>query len=172
MECDFSVLRDLRKRRGLTVEGLSKLSGVSYVVLSKLERNRGNPGLKTLSAIATALGMATHNLLALAEQQEPFTALARVYKMPGNGECRAIELDGVRVLVMRTAKGAVANEPVPPRDDHARCLVLEGCVKLTVRDRDYVLKAGDGLMWDAVLDHRCEATEPSVFVKILSPKRP
>jgi transcriptional regulator with XRE-family HTH domain len=169
---DFSVLRELRKRRGLTLEGLSKVSSVSYVVLSKLERNQGNPGLKTLDSIAKVLGLATHNLLALAEQQEPCSAWARTHKMPNNAECQVLELDGMRLLVVRAPKGAAGNEPVPLRDDHVRCLVLEGALKITVRGKDYVLKSGDGLMWDGVLDHRYEALEPSAFIKILSPKRP
>ena len=104
MAYDFSVLRELRKRRNLTINELSSLCGVSYVALSKLERNQGNPELKTLDRISKSLGLASHSLLALAEQQEPMTASERKCLILGKAECRAIDLDGTRLFVVRAHK--------------------------------------------------------------------
>jgi transcriptional regulator with XRE-family HTH domain len=172
MTYDFSVLRDLRKRRNLTINELSKLCGISYVALSKLERNQGNPELKTLDCISKALGLASHNLLALAEQQEPLSASERTCRIMGKAECRLIDLDGTRVFVVRAPKGSSGGEPNLHRDDYERCFVLEGRVKVTVRGNDYVLRAGQGLMWDSLFDHRYEVQEPATFIKMLTPKRP
>jgi transcriptional regulator with XRE-family HTH domain len=172
MAYDFSVLRELRKRRNLTINELSSLCGVSYVALSKLERNQGNPELKTLDRISKSLGLASHSLLALAEQQEPMTASERKCLILGKAECRAIDLDGTRLFVVRAHKGAGGDEPSLHRDDYERCFVLEGRVKVTVRGNDYMLRSGEGLMWDSLFDHRYDVQEPSLFIKMLTPKRP
>lgn len=54
MTYDFTVLRELRKKRKLTIAKLSEMCNVSYVAISKLERNQGNPELKTLDRISRA----------------------------------------------------------------------------------------------------------------------
>jgi DNA-binding XRE family transcriptional regulator len=171
MAYDFSVLRDLRKRRNLTINRLSEICGVSYVALSKLERNQGNPELRTLDRIAKALGLATHNLLALAEQQEPMLASERPCHMFGKANGRLIELDGTRLFYVKAPKGSGGDEPSYHRDDYERCFVMEGRVRITVRGNDYILRAGDGLVWDALFDHSYDVQENSQFIKMLTPKR-
>jgi transcriptional regulator with XRE-family HTH domain len=171
MTYDFTVLRELRKRRNLTILKLSKLCGVSYVALSKLERNQGNPELKTLDRISRALGMAAHNLLALAEQREPLGASEKVCRILGKAECRFVELDGTRLFVVKAPKGAGGDEPSFHRDDYERCFVLEGRVKIRIRGRDFQLGPGEGLIWDALTDHQYDVVEPSSFIKMLTPKR-
>ena len=91
MTYDFAIIRHLRKRLGLTIFGLSEKCGVSYVALSKLERNLGNPELKTLDKIARALGLETHNLLALAEHDRGLVLLsAGAREMAASGK-KAVE---------------------------------------------------------------------------------
>jgi hypothetical protein len=35
-----------------------------------------------------------------------------------------------------------------------------------------MLRSGEGLMWDSLFDHHYDVQEPSVFIKMLTPKRP
>ena len=53
-----SVLRAIREKKGMTVRGLAKASGVNYGTISRLE---GSSGVRTsvanLEAIALALGV-------------------------------------------------------------------------------------------------------------------
>jgi XRE family transcriptional regulator, regulator of sulfur utilization len=172
MMYDFSVLRDLRKRRKLTLDRLSKACGVSYVALSRLERNRANPELKTLDRISKALGLATHTLLTLAKREEPFTTSHQKCLILGKAECRYLEMDGVRVFIVHAPKGAAGDEPTFHRDDYERCIVMDGQVKITVRGKDFLLGAGEGLTWDTLFDHHYEVLQPSSFIKMLTPKRP
>ena len=74
MSFDWSVLRRIRKREGMTIQGLSELSGVSYVALSKLERNQANPELRTIERVSRALGVRSHNRVARAERGPPCDA--------------------------------------------------------------------------------------------------
>jgi transcriptional regulator with XRE-family HTH domain len=171
MSYDFDVLRQLRQRRNLTISSLSKLCGVSYVVLSKLEHNQGNPELRTLDRIAKALGMSTHNLLVLAEHPEPVTATERTCQVLGSGQARLIEMNGIRLYVVRAPAGAAGDHNEPHRDDYEHCFVLSGCLQLTVRGNLYRLGPGQGLMWDAQMDHHYSVLEPSSFIMALAPKR-
>jgi transcriptional regulator with XRE-family HTH domain len=66
---DFSVLRQLRKREGLTIADLSSRSGVSPAVISKLERNQTSAELPTLFYLGRAFGMNATDLLMLAESR-------------------------------------------------------------------------------------------------------
>jgi transcriptional regulator with XRE-family HTH domain len=170
MAYDFGVLRELRKNRNLTINALSKMCGVSYVALSKLERNQGNPELRTLERIAKALGVSAHHLLALAQNQQPVRVSHQACKVFGKADCRYVDLDGTRVLIIHAPKGANGVEAEFHRDDYERCVVLNGRVKVTVSGSEFLLGAGDGLAWDAMFDHQYSMMEPSTFVTMLTPK--
>jgi transcriptional regulator with XRE-family HTH domain len=172
MTYDFSILRDLRKTRNLTITDLSKKCGVSYVALSKLERNQGNPELKTLDRIAQALGINTHQLLALADRQRPIQATEQSAKILGKATCRFVNLDGTRIFLIRAPKGAVGTDPAFHCDDYERCFVIDGRLKVNVRENEYTLGAGEALVWDSLYDHAYEAMEATTFIKVLSPKHP
>jgi len=171
MAYDFSVLRKIRRHKGLTIAGLSKKCGVSCVSLSKLERNQGNPELKTLDRIARALGMTSHHLLALTDRHRPTPAAEQTAKILGKATCRFVNLDGTRVFVIRAPKGAAGSEAAFHSDDYERCFVLEGRLKVVVRDSEYLLGPGQGMTWDSLFDHSYEAVEPTTFIKILTPKQ-
>jgi len=172
MMYDFSVLRELRKKRKLTINALSQMSGVSYVALSKLERNQGNPELKTLDRISRAMGLPTHNLLALAEQKRPTQATQQVCTILGTADCRHVDLDGTRIFCVTAPKGCNGMAAEFHRDDYERCFVLDGKLKITIRGSDYVLGPGEALAWDCLFEHTYDVLEPSTFITVLTPKRP
>ena len=169
MTYDFSVLRELRKKRKLTIADLSAKSGVSYVAISKLERNQGNPELKTLDRISRALQLPTHNLLALAEQKHPFqTKEIRCKLLDNKADCRHIDLEGLRVLHITAQRGATGLAPEFHRDDYEHC----GKLKVMVRGSEYILGPGEALKWDCFFEHNYEALEPTTYITVLTPKRP
>src|SRR5690606_250320 len=49
------VIRRIRKEKGISLEELSERSGVAVGMLSQIERDLGNPSLKTLARIRQAL---------------------------------------------------------------------------------------------------------------------
>jgi transcriptional regulator with XRE-family HTH domain len=173
MPYDFTVLRELRKKKGWTVNDLSEKCGVSYVALSKLERNKGNPELKTLDLISRALGLPTFQLVALAEGKGPVLSKAHRAKLAGNqAECCHVNLDGTRICWIETPAGPVAWMPEIHAEDYEHCLVLDGRLKVTIHGTEYNVAAGQGLCWDSFLEHSYEALAPTKFVKVLVPKRP
>src|SRR3954469_8818012 len=60
MLCDR--VRELRKKKGWTLEQLSTACGVSRSMLSQIERNQANPTLGGAFRIAQAFGMSVGNL--------------------------------------------------------------------------------------------------------------
>jgi len=172
MTYDFSVLRELRKKRKMTIADLSKRSGVSYVAISKLERNQGNPELKTLDRISQALQMPAHNLLALAEQKHPIRVEETTCKILEVANCRLVNLDGIRIFSITAPKGARGRQPEFHMDDYEHCFVLSGKVRITIRGSEYTLGSGQALSWDCIFEHNYHVIENSEWIAILTPKRP
>lgn len=60
LETEFSLIRtllDARKAAGMTQQDLANKTGIRQGDISKFERGRGNPSLKTLERLADGLGM-------------------------------------------------------------------------------------------------------------------
>src|SRR5215218_3435235 len=63
-------VRELRRRRGLTLEELAGLSGVSRAMISKLERGEKNPTLVVAARLAEGLGVTLSHLAGMEERLE------------------------------------------------------------------------------------------------------
>jgi len=57
MEVDVVKLRELRKRRVLTLRELEARSGVAYNTIWRLENNKGGAQPRTIRKLAAALGV-------------------------------------------------------------------------------------------------------------------
>ncbi|HEX5592048.1 MAG TPA: helix-turn-helix transcriptional regulator [Solirubrobacterales bacterium] len=61
------AIRELRERQGLTQEELASRANLHGTDISSLEGGRRNPTLKALERVSKGLGVATSELLVLAE---------------------------------------------------------------------------------------------------------
>ena len=60
LEPEFVIIQamiDARKTKGITQKELSELTGIAQGDISKLENGNGNPSIRTLQRIASAMGM-------------------------------------------------------------------------------------------------------------------
>lgn len=62
-----AVLRELRRKRGLSQEGLAFEAGLNRQFVSLLELGQRSPSLETIYKLAMGLGIAGSELLALVE---------------------------------------------------------------------------------------------------------
>ncbi|HEX5699055.1 MAG TPA: helix-turn-helix transcriptional regulator, partial [Rubrobacter sp.] len=62
-------VRELRRRRSLTLEELAERSGVSRAMISKLERGEKNPTLVVAAKVAEGLGVSLSRLLGMEERR-------------------------------------------------------------------------------------------------------
>jgi transcriptional regulator with XRE-family HTH domain len=155
---NFSVLRDLRKRDGLTIADLSEKSGISPAVISKLERNQTVAGLGTLFRLARAFGITSAELLALIESR---TAQCKkeTDRIVEDFHFRQIEFANSKCFYAEAPKGAERSNPDAHRDDYEICWVLEGSMKVVLPYETHVLNAGDCLQFDALFEHTYEVLE-------------
>ena len=60
LEPEFAIIQaviDARKSKGITQKELSERTGIAQGDISKLENGNGNPSIKTLQRLASAMGM-------------------------------------------------------------------------------------------------------------------
>jgi transcriptional regulator with XRE-family HTH domain len=176
-------LRELRRRRGLTVADLAAATGLSIGMLSKTENGLASPSLKTLQTLAAALSV-------------PLTAFFRRYEETRGasfvkaGEGLAIERAGTRAGHQYSLLGHVdenssgvtvepylitltAESDVFPAFQHGGMeflFMLEGEVVYRHGSRTYRMCPGDSLFFDADAPHGPEELVrlPARYLSIIS----
>lgn len=160
---DFRVLRQLRKREGMSIAEVSRQSGVSPAVISKLERNQTVAELETLFRLARVFGMTATDLLSLTENRISHKKLAGQRKS-GAFQFSEIQYDNVRCLYGQATKGGEVSRPEIHHDDYEVCWVLLGEIVLTLPEQTYELKSGEAVQFDAILHHTYKALEDSKLI--------
>jgi len=82
-----AALQRLRLARGLTLEDLSRIAGVSKSMLSQIEREKANPTIAITWRLANALGVPIGELLATAEKEAATIRVLDAHEtptLPGN----------------------------------------------------------------------------------------
>jgi len=169
---DFSVLRTLRKRAGLTIGEVSRRSGVSQAVISKLERNQTSGELATLFCISRAFNMQVADLLALVETRTAQRGEESGHSADGF-TFREIRYAAVRALVGEARAGARLSKPEVHQDDYEVCWLLRGQVRILLPHEQHVLAAGQCLQFDAIWEHTYEVLEDCqlLILHLRKPKR-
>ena len=158
---NFSVLRDLRKRDGLTIHDLSQKTGISPAVISKIERNQSSAELSTLFRLAKAFGVTAAELMALAESRTAHMAKESVRKT-GAFHFRQIEFANSRCLYAEASAGAVRSDPdahAHGANDYETCWVLSGKVKIILPHETHLLNAGNSIQFDTLFEHTYEVID-------------
>ncbi|NBB78353.1 MAG: helix-turn-helix domain-containing protein [Verrucomicrobia bacterium] len=157
---DFSIVRDLRKRAGLTLEAVSQKSGVSIAGLSKLERNQNMIELDTLYRLARVFGLSATDLLNLAESCSATPKTAERYDS-GPFKFEKFSFKGIDCFQATARKGGELSKPEAHGDEFEICWLREGHVRITLPREIHELKPGNALKFDAALPHRYEILDHS-----------
>jgi len=155
---DFAILRELRKREGWTIADLSSRTGVSPAVISKLERNQTSAELPTLFSLSRAFGMNATDLLMLAESRTAHRASETSHRS-GAFTFRDIRYGNIRALLGEAKAGGQVSNPEIHQDDLEVCWVLRGLIKLQLPHEHPLIKAGECVQFDAILEHSYEVIE-------------
>ncbi|MBN1123534.1 MAG: helix-turn-helix domain-containing protein [Sedimentisphaerales bacterium] len=174
---DFGVVRAIRKRAGLTLQQLAQASGLTYPTVEMIETNKTIPSLKTLDAVAGALGISTSNLLSLAEHRLvqrrkacPVSGDPMQKGLEGLDLCRVAFYDKAKMFRVRAVKDQPVHVMDLHEDCHEFCYVLSGVVELKVADMAYSLEADDTIFFDGMLDHTYSAIEDGEYITVHIPK--
>lgn len=175
-----SRVKNLRRRRGLTLEELAGGSGVSRAMLSKVERGEKNPTLVVAAKVAEGLGVGLSELLGAEERRE-------VVVVPRSG--RALMRDpetgferqllsppfagrGVEFVRNVVPEGASSGRFPPHRRGVEEYIVVEkGRLRAVLGVEEHTLEEGDALYFEADVPHRFDNAgegECSYYLVIVS----
>lgn len=180
-------VRELRTARGMTLEALGRISGLSKGLLSKIENFRAVPSLPVLATLARALDIDLATLVADVQVKPRLP-----YLLVRAGEGRAVrreEAEGFRYAALQAADVGGAQfqafhlrlEPGAKREPRSTdgdeyLVVLRGEVEFELGDERLRLAAGDTLYFDGRTPHvprnRGRAVAELVVVYLLPPSAP
>jgi transcriptional regulator with XRE-family HTH domain len=151
-----------RKQRGLPLEALAELSGVSRSMISKIERAEAVPSTTVLSRLAEALGVTFSRLMAPAAEREVLHIPASrqpVLRDEASGFLRrcispVLPGRGVDWVLNTLPPRATTGEFVAHRRGVSEYIyVLKGKLSATIGDRTMVVSEGDSLYFEADAGH-------------------
>ena len=154
-----SRIRKIRESQKLSLRALSERCGLSANAISLIERGENSPTVSSLHRLATALEVPITDFF----QEETRVNAIQVKHAQGlrfQNNSATIESLGIGLpnqqlepFRMTIAPGVDnLNDPIShPGEEFVHC--LEGEVKYWVGDREFILNAGDSLLFDATQPH-------------------
>lgn len=172
-------IREAREARGYGVRELARLLDCSASLISQIERNKANPSVNTLYAIANELGISVDSMFETSGQASRAPSSPSVPRRWDAGARAAIQHKDARLTInldhgvrweLLTATPEHNNEfmevtyPVGSssagRDEFVRhsgreyAVVIEGILRARIGDDDLSLGPGDSLSFDPMTPHR------------------
>ncbi len=157
------ALQRLRLERGLTLEDLSRIAGVSKSMLSQIEREKANPTIAITWRLANALGVGLGELLTNnAPELEAIRMLEphETPTLPGSHAGYMLRILGTMELAGKfewyelqlASKGELVSSPHDPGTTE-HLTVLSGNVELEVGSQIKKIKTGGTARYQADLPH-------------------
>jgi transcriptional regulator with XRE-family HTH domain len=156
-------LRQRRKARGMSLDDLSRASGVSRAALSQIETLKTNPTIGLLWKIAVGLGVPFAELMGAPAGGASVLRRGEAQilrSMDGKFESRPLTPAGASPLVelyelKLAARATHSSEPHAPGTREV-LVVLSGSLRMHVADEIYTLAAGDSVSFAADRPHAYE----------------
>lgn len=151
-----------RRRRGLTVQQLSRLAGVSFGIVSELERGKGNPTFETLHRLARALEVPLPTLLSTRGGDEAVVRADERLHLPDNGagavapvrELLTPRFQTNLQVIRSTLPPGFSNEGRPFRHLGTETVVVErGRLVVVHGERRVELAEGDAMTYGCSTPH-------------------
>ncbi len=144
-----------RKKKGITLQGLSDRTGLSISYLSMLERGLNSPTVANLNSICEALDMTMSELIlkldapqVLVRKDERRT----IFSNPGYLYEVATEGKHQMSCVVMTVSDSLVHTSNPHVADEVG-FVVKGSLSLSMNNEEYILNEGDCIYIDANTDH-------------------
>ena len=156
-----SNLRRLRTRRGLSLERLAQISGVSRAMLGQIELGQSAPTINVLWKIARALEVTFSALISSRTPTGVLVLRATDSKILTSKDrsfsSRALfpfdEPRRVEFYELRLAAGSVEEADAHPPGTTENLVVTQGAVEITVAGDNHRLETGDSILFEADTPH-------------------
>lgn len=175
-------IKAFRTRKRITLEQLARQAGFTKGYLSKVEKSKKSPPVSTLGILARALGV---TISALLGEEAPRTSLCLVRK----NERPLISRDGTAFGYSYEAMAYkypnkimepfLLTLPVKPKkrtvyqhEGEEILFVIQGTMKFTHGNEEYIVNEGDSIYFDSSLPHFGESIGPEevkCFMVICNP---
>lgn len=153
-------LRDLRKRRGLTLREAGKRAGLSHSLLSQLELGRTNASLTTLSRLASIYGVTLSQIF----DDKPDAAAGQIVRRHERVPMECISPNiadwlvapssgGFSVLLSIVEPRSDGGEPIQQAGGQKLLFVLRGVVHVHLAEQLETLYPGDAVSFDSAQPH-------------------
>ena len=171
------ALRERRKSRGLTLQRLADMCGLSQPFLSQLENGKAMPSLLALHQVAAALGTSAQELLQPSTEADVSLVrgdATRCFELgPGTTACFLVEGAHHQIETnLITAQPGAESTCELAHDGQEMIYVLEGAISVSLRDHEPVeLAAGDAYTYPSTTPHewRNAGGDVARFLFITSP---
>jgi transcriptional regulator with XRE-family HTH domain len=158
-----ATLQRLRLARGLTLEDLSRIAGVSKSMLSQIEREKANPTIAITWRLANALGVAIGELLSGATRDVETIRVVDAHEtptLPGNHAGYVLRILGPMEMAGKyewyeltlAAGGELASQAHDPGTSE-HLTVLHGAVEVEVGTSKKKVKMGGTARYPADQNH-------------------
>jgi len=149
-------LNNARKKRGLSLDKVAELTGVSKAMLGQIERGESTPTVNVLWKIATGLKVSFSSLLANREEDKETLLVQHSEVTPiieENGQMRIypqfmFDSDrGFEVFIIELEPGC--SHRSEPHDEGVEEYIslVEGVLEITIGEDVYVLNKGDAIRY-------------------------
>jgi transcriptional regulator with XRE-family HTH domain len=170
-------IRAVRKERGLTLDVLGRLAGVTRSFLSQVENDISAPSIETLRKIAQALGTP---VFALVDDHRDHRKVVRKQDRkrirgphsPVEYELLSPDLQRNMEVIMMELEPGQASSPVPIGHRGEECAtILSGKARVQVGDEYFDLEEGDTIYFDSGVPHRVlnPGTTPMRLISTITP---
>ncbi len=154
-------LRRLRTRRGLSLEKLAQISGVSRAMLGQIELGQSAPTINVLWKIARALEVTFSALISARTQSGALVMRAADSKLLMSKDrsftSRALfpfdEPRRVEFYELKLAAGTVEDADGHPPGTSENLVVTAGTIEIDVAGDTHRLEAGDSILFEADTPH-------------------
>lgn len=158
------TLRELRKKKKISLQQLADASGVSVGMISQVERGVANPSVRVLTAIRRALNASMQELFG--ETKERVTRPNDPEFVRRSGDRPIIHLGDMtkelltsggrhhlQIMILKIEPGGETGGRANRYPADKGGMVLSGRVSLWVNDETSELQAGDSFVFDSALPH-------------------
>lgn len=154
-------LRRLRTRRGLSLERLAQISGVSRAMLGQIELGQSAPTINVLWKIARALEVTFSALISARTQSGALVLRSTEAKILTSKDrtftSRALfpfdEPRRVEFYELHLAAGSVEDADAHPPGTSENLVVTAGALEIDVAGDTHRLEAGDSILFEADTPH-------------------
>lgn len=177
-------LRNIRKKRGYTLQYIAEKTGYSASLISQVERDLVNPSIVTLRKIAEALEMPLFAIFDENKIEEIFSdecVIRKEQRIPINTDdfgaifslLNPHKKRKMDVILIEAEPGGNSSDEMHTHPGEECEIILQGTMEVEWNNNTYILNEGDSIYIDSSLPHRWKnvGTDKLVVLCVLTPAK-